>query len=62
MPIIVSVDVPGDAEGTTVMLSVEVNGGVPEVGLNDADTPAGNPDALRSTFCGGPATVFTVTV
>jgi len=45
-----------------VTLSVEVKGGVPDVGLNDADTPAGNPDMLRATLCGGPVSVFTVTV
>jgi hypothetical protein len=58
----VSVKVPGDTEDATVMLSVEVNGGVPEVGLNAADIPAGNPDTLRATFCCGPDTGFTETV
>lgn len=58
----VSVNVPGDTEDATVTPSVEANGGVPEVGLNDADTPAGNPDTLRATPCCGPVTGFTATV
>ena len=61
-PTIVNVNVPGDTEGATVTLRVEVNEGVPEVGLNDADTPPGNPDTLRATLCCGPDTGFTVTV
>jgi hypothetical protein len=62
LPTMVSVNVPGDTEDDTVTPSVEVNGGVPEVGLNDADTPVGNPDTLRATPCCGPLTGFTVTV
>jgi hypothetical protein len=58
----VSVNVPGDVEGATVTLSVEVTGGVPVAGLNDADTPVGIPDTLRATVCCGPITGFTKTV
>jgi hypothetical protein len=29
------------------MVSDEVNGGVPEVGLNDPETPVGVPDKVR---------------
>lgn len=35
LPTMVSVNVPGDTEDASVTVSVEVNGGVPEVGLND---------------------------
>ena len=56
------VDVAGDADAAAVTVSVEEYEGVPDAGLNAADKPAGNPDALRLTLWGGPVNVFTVTV
>ena len=57
----VSVRVPGDAEEAAVTLSVELKVGVPDVGLNDPDTPLGAPDKLRVTLCAVPDPRFTVT-
>jgi hypothetical protein len=56
------VTVPEDAEEAAVTLSVELKVGVPDVGLNDPDTPLGAPDRLRATLCAAPDTKLTVTV
>lgn len=61
LPVIVSVKVPGDADGVVVTLRAELNGGIPDVGLTDAATPGGDPDRLRATLCVVPDTRFTVT-
>ena len=50
LPVIVKRIVPGATEGVVVMLRVEVKGGAPDVGLKDADTPAGAPVRLNATF------------
>ena len=62
LPVIVNGNVPGDAAEVVITLSVEENEDVPDVGLNAPDTPAGAPERVRATFCGGPETKFTVTV
>ncbi len=62
LPVAVNVKVPGDTEEVVVTLRVELKLGVPDVGLNAPDTPAGAPDKLRPTLCGVPETKFTVTV
>jgi hypothetical protein len=62
IPEIVSVKVPGDAEAVVVTLSVELKGGVPVVGVNEAETPpGGGVDKLKATLCAVPDTKFTVT-
>ena len=62
IPEIVSVIVPGDAEEVVVTLSVELKGGVPDIGVNETDTPAGGGvDKLKATLCAVPDTKFTVT-
>ena len=63
-PVIVNVNVPGAVEEVVVTLSVELKVGVPDVGVNDVETPAGAaPDRLRTTTepCGLPESRFTVT-
>jgi hypothetical protein len=50
LPVIVKAIVPGVTEGVVVTLRVEVNGGVPKVGLRDAETPLGVPVTLKATF------------
>lgn len=57
VPVIVTVAVPGDAELAALSVSVLVLVVVALVGLNDAVTPVGRPDAARATapvkpFCG----------
>jgi hypothetical protein len=54
--------VPGDTEEVVVTLNVELKGGVPEVGVNETDTPeGGGEDKLKATFCAVPDIKFTVT-
>jgi hypothetical protein len=53
--------VPGATEGVVVTLRVEVNGGVPKIGLKEADTPLGAPVTLKATFWGFPEIGVTVT-
>lgn len=62
LPVAVNVNVPGDTEEVVVMLNAELKLGVPDVGLNAPETPAGAPDKLRATLCGAPETNFTLTV
>lgn len=57
VPVIVIVDVPGEVELAALRVSVLVLAVVALVGLKDAVTPVGRPDAARVTvpvnpFCG----------
>lgn len=62
IPEIVSVKVPSDVEEVVLALSVELKGGVPDVGVKEADTPpGGGEDKLKATFCAVPDIKFTVT-
>ena len=62
IPEMVSVIVPGDDEAAVVTLNVELKGGVPEVGVNETDTPAGGGvDKLKATLWAVPDTKSTVT-
>jgi len=62
VPTTVKVIVPDAALGVVMMFSVDEKGGVPDGGLNDADTSGGAFVTLKLTICGLPETGFTVTV
>jgi hypothetical protein len=62
IPETVSVIVPDDAEEVVVTVRVELKGGVPDVGPNETETPAGGGVVkLKATLCAVPDTKFTVT-
>jgi len=50
VPVIVSMYCPGAAADVGVIESIELNVGVPDVGLSDAETPFGAPDTVKATF------------
>src|SRR5437868_1313927 len=62
VPVTVNELLPAAAEKLAESVSVEESPEVMVAGLNEAVTPAGNPDAESATDVGPPATTFAVTV
>jgi hypothetical protein len=62
VPVIVNGYCPGATDGIVVIESIDLNLGVPEVGLSDAETPSGAPETVRVTLLDGPDNRATVTV
>jgi hypothetical protein len=54
VPVTVTVVVPAGVEADVVIVNVELCPDAIEAGLNDADAPAGRPDADNATFCAAP--------
>jgi len=50
VPVIVNEYCPGATEAVVVMDSIDVKLGVPEVGLNEAETPLGAPETVKATL------------
>jgi siroheme synthase len=54
VPVTVTVTVPAGVEADVEIVNVELCPDVIDAGTNDADAPAGNPDALNATLCATP--------
>ena len=54
VPVTVTVTVPTGVEADVEIVNVELCPEVIDAGANDADAPAGNPDALNATLCAAP--------
>jgi hypothetical protein len=62
VPVIVNGYCPGATDGVVVMESIDLNLGVPEAGLSDAETPSGAPETVKVTLLDVPDNRATVTV
>ena len=62
LPVTVNAYCPGAADAVVETERIDLNLGLPEVGLSDAETPAGAPETVRETLLDVPDRRPTLTV
>jgi hypothetical protein len=62
VPVTLNVTVPGAVAAVVEIVNVDDCPAVTVAGLNDADAPLGNPDALNATLCAAPLVTAVETV
>ena len=61
VPVTVTAEIPAGVTADVEIVNVELCPELTDAGLNDADAPAGNPDALNATACATPLVTVVLT-